>query len=250
MLEQTLVRFSQFVCDQSWVREVEINPLVVHGDTAAALDARIILHDLQTPAEHLPRPAIRPYPAHLVSRWKSESGRSAIVRPIRPEDEPLMVEFHRSLSPETVYLRYFGTPTLDERIAHQRLTRICFNDYDREIALVAEVRTNRKNREIIGVARLSKAHGLNEAEFAIVIRDDWQGRGLGTFLLRQLIRIAREEKLDRLTACILPENHPMLDLSRRSGFSLHFDAPAGEWLAELQLTPTRVRQVSCSCSDR
>ena len=132
------------------------------------------------------------------------------MRPIRPEDEPLLVKFHETLSEESVYYRYFSQLKLDQRIAHERLTRICFNDYDREIALVAERKdSNSGESEILGVGRLSKARGLNEAEFALLISDRWQRQGLGTELLKRLVQIGRDEKLERISANILAENHAM-----------------------------------------
>src|ERR1700749_2100765 len=85
----------------------------------------------------MPNPAIRSYPTQYVGRWTTKDGTPLTLRPIRPEDEPLMVKFHGTLSEQTVLYRYFGLPKLEQRVAHERLTRICFNDYDREIALVA-----------------------------------------------------------------------------------------------------------------
>ena len=109
-------------------------------------------------------------------------------------------------------------------------TRICFNDYDREIALVAE-----HDKEIIGVARLIKGHGTNEAEFAILIADAWQGMGIGTELLKLLVKIGRAEKLQRITGRILAENTTMLEVSRNIGFELHWRAEEDEWEAEIRL---------------
>ena len=185
---------------------------------------------------YLPLLAIRPYPAQYVTHCKLRNGTPVTLRPIRPEDEPLMIEFHRTLSEQSVRFRYFGLLRLDARIAHQRLTRICFNDYDREIALVVDYQNPRTGRhEILGVGRLSKLHGLDEAEWAIIISDQWQGNGLGTRLLRLLVEIGRKEKLSRLIAHILPDNTLMQHISKKAGFQLHFDTAAGEWRAELGL---------------
>ena len=141
------------------------------------------------------------------------------LRPIRPEDEPLLVAFHETLSEESVYRRYFSVLKLSQRTAHERLTRICCNDYDREIALVAEHTDSRSGRnQILGVARLSKIHGLDEAEFAVLITDKWQNLGLGHELLRQLIEVARAEKLSRLTGQILADNPAMRHLCEKLGF--------------------------------
>jgi acetyltransferase len=137
------------------------------------------------------------------------------IRPIRPEDEPGMVQFHQKLSAHSVYLRYFHMMNLDSRVSHERLKRICFIDNDREKVLVAE-----QDHEILAVGRLMKESDANQAEFAILIADPFQGRGLGTELLRQLIEIARAEKLDRITAEILPENDHMIHVCRQLGFEL------------------------------
>jgi acetyltransferase len=162
-----------------------------------------------------PESAIRPYPAQYSRPWKFEDGEDVLIRPIRPEDEPLMVRFHGKLSERSVYLRYFHLMNLAERVSHQRLIRICFNDYNREIALVAV-----RDSEILAVGRLSKAHAANEAELAVLIADEVQGHGLGTELWRRLVEIARAEKLDRVTAEILPENRQMIEICRLLGFHL------------------------------
>src|SRR6185369_5288158 len=109
------------------------------------------------------------------------------IRPVRPEDEPLMVKFHHTLSENAVRHRYFGAFRLSDRISHQRLRRNCFNDFDREIVLVVDRETSDTSHEILGVARLSKDRGLNDAEFAIIVATPWQGRGLGTELTRRLV---------------------------------------------------------------
>src|SRR4030095_3803248 len=206
-LAQLLVRVSQLVAEQPWISEIDINPLLVSSRQMLALDARIILHSLDAQEEDLPKLAIRPYPTQYVLPWKLNNGSAATIRPIRPEDEPLMVKLHQHLFDQTVYLRYFGPLKLDQRIAHERLSRLCFIDYDREMALMVE-RCDPKTgqQEILGVGRLSKLHGSNEAEFAIVVSDPWQGHGLGTQLLRMLVQVGHDKKLDRITATILTDN--------------------------------------------
>ena len=137
-LEELLVRFSQLVVEQPWIAEININPLLASSERLIALDARVVLHGKQMTQDKLPAPAIRPYPAQYVGPWTLKTGAKVIIRPIRPEDEPVMVKFHETLSEESVYYRYFTQLKLDQRIAHERLTRMCFTDYDREIPLVAE----------------------------------------------------------------------------------------------------------------
>jgi acetyltransferase len=232
-LEQLLVRFSQLVVEQPWIAEIDINPLLVSAERIYALDARVVLHDLKTPEAELPLPAIRPYPVQYVSTWKLKNKAPVTFRPIRPEDEPLMVKFHETLSEESVYHRYFEALKLSQRVAHERLTRICFNDYDREIALVAEhAALKTEERQILGVGRLSKMHGVNEAEFALLISDSWHGLGLGGELLARLVQIGRDEKLDRITGQILSENQAMQHICKKIGFSVEYSKDNKGFTAE------------------
>jgi acetyltransferase len=236
-LEELLVRFSQLVVEHSAIAEIDINPLLASPERLLALDARVVVHGKDVTEDKVPKPAIRPYPVKYVTPWKLKNGTAITIRPIRPEDEPLMVKFHETLSEESVYYRYFTQLKLDQRIAHERLTRMCFNDYDREIALVAERKdTNAAKSELLGVGRLSKARGYNEAEFAVIISDRWQNQGLGTELLKRLVQIGRDEKLDRITANILAENHAMQHVSKNVGFTLARDAEGRDFKAEILLT--------------
>lgn len=221
-LEQLLARFSQLVVEQPRIAEIDINPLLVSSDHILALDARVVLHAAEKSDNELPHTAIRPYPAQYATPWKLRNETPVTIRPIRPEDEPLMVRFHETLSAESVYNRYFSELKLSQRVAHERLTRICFNDYDREIALVAEVQAARPgdDRKIIGVGRLSKMPEINEAEFAVLVSDAWHDQGLGTELLRRLVEIGRVEKVARITGQVLAENHAMRHICARVGFKI------------------------------
>ncbi len=218
-LENTLIRFSRMVIEQRWIKEVDINPLIASPEGVMALDARIVLQDARIAEDQLPRPAIRPYPACYVSPWRAKNGMEVLIRPIRPEDEPAMARFHETLSDLSVYLRFFHMEKLSTRVAHARLLRKCFIDYDREMALVAE-RANPANgeREIIAVGRLTQTPGGREAEFAVVVADQYQHCGLGSELLGRLIQVARDEKLERIMMTILPENMAMRALGARYGF--------------------------------
>jgi acetyltransferase len=235
-----LVRFSQLVVEQPWIKELDITPLLASPESLMALDARVVLHDPETREEDLPRTAIRPYPKQYVFHEELRDGTPVTIRPIRPEDEPLMVKFHETLSAESVYMRYFHMMNLDQRTAHERLTRICFIDYDREMALVAE-RTDPETgeREIMGVARLSRRGGLpDEAEVSILISDRFQRRGLGTLLLSRLLEVGRAEDLRRITAEILFDNYPMQRIARKLGFHLRRDTEEMVMKAELDLYQT------------
>ena len=166
--------------------------------------------------------AIRPYPYQYSQPWTAKDGTELVIRPIRPEDEPKVAEFHHTLSERTVYLRYLKEMNLDQRTTHNRLVRICFNDYDREIALVAECKNGGAETcdQIMGIARLSKLRGVNHARFAMIVTDAFQGKGLGHELLVRLIAIAREEKIDRIVANMSPENAGMKHLFQVLGFSV------------------------------
>jgi acetyltransferase len=227
-LEQLLVRFSQLVAEQRWVKEIDINPLLAAPKQLIALDARVVLYGPEVGEDTLPTLAIRTYPTQYVTPWTLKDGTPVMIRPIRPEDEPLLVAFHTTLSEQSVYLRYFSPLRLSQRVAHERLTRMCFVDYDRQMALVVEHRdVQTGQRQILGVGRLIKLHGANEAEYAMLVSDQWQGQGMGTELLRRLIQVGRDEGLSRITAEILPDNRIMQQISQRLGFRLHrsLDAP-------------------------
>ena len=224
-IEQLLVRFSQLVVEQPWIAEIDINPLLVSAERIFALDGRVVLHPLDTPESKLPKSAIRPYPNQYATPWKTKNKAPLLIRPIKPEDEPLMVKFHETLSEESVYNRYFSALKLSQRIAHERLTRICFNDYDREIALVAELKVAKgEEKKILGVGRLSKQHAPGEAEFAVLVSDEWHEQGLGTELLKRLIEIGRDEKLTKLSGQVLADNHEMHHICRKVGFKVVHDA--------------------------
>ncbi|MGZ8938004.1 MAG: bifunctional acetate--CoA ligase family protein/GNAT family N-acetyltransferase [Limisphaerales bacterium] len=234
-LDELLVRFSQLIVEQRWIKEVDINPLLASANGLIALDARVVLHAADVKEGQLPKIAIRPYPMQYVHKKKLKDGSSAVIRPILPEDEPLMIKFHESLSEASVYYRYFGALKLEQRISHERLARICFNDYDREIALVVERQIpGSEEHEILGVARVSKVHGTTEAEFAIIITDKWQGQGLGVELTKRVQEIARGEGVELLRAVMLPENREMQRLAEKAGFEMERTGE-GEVIAELEV---------------
>jgi acetyltransferase len=234
-LEKLMVGFSQLVAEQRWIKEIDINPLFASGDDLVALDARVILHDPKTAEDQLPKLAIRPYPTQYISAWKMKDGKKVTIRPIRPEDEPVMVKFHEGLSERSVYLRYFSPLKLQQRVAHTRLVRICFNDYDREIALVAEQKDSAGKTQIIGVARLSKLHSTNAGEFAVVVIDKWQHKGLGTELTKRLVQIAKNEKLGSLVAYTLRENKEMQQMCKKVGFKVRTPVGESECVIEMDL---------------
>jgi acetyltransferase len=241
-LEELLVRFSQLVVEQRWIKEIDINPLLAlplgesERQPLLALDARIVLHESTITQEQLPKLAIRPYPTQYVTPWTLKDGTAITIRPIRPEDEPLAVRFHKTLSEQSVYFRYFHLMKLTQRIAHDRLMRLCFIDYDREMALVADYKNPETGmHEILAVGRLSKLHGVSEAEFSMMVSDPFQCRGLGTEMLRRLIQIGRNEQIKRITADILPDNLAMQRVCEKVGFRLDRRSELGVVGAEIEL---------------
>jgi len=219
-LEELLVRFSLLVAEQRRIAEIDINPLLASPERLVALDARIVLHPAEVADADLPRLAIRPYPLRYVAPFMSPDGRTFTIRPIRPEDEPLLVRFHETLTAETVYARYLNVLGLSTRTAHERLTRVAFNDYDREIALVAVDNDEIGQPVIVAVGRLSKSHAAPDAEFAILVADPWQGHGLGTELLNRLGAVARDGGLELIWAEMLASNEPMRRTAAAAGFEI------------------------------
>jgi acetyltransferase len=222
-LEQILIRFSQLISEMPRIKEADINPLLASPEAILALDARIVLHDWKIPDLDLPRTTIRPYPSAYVKQWTERGGLPILIRPIRPEDEPNMVRFHESLSDRSVYLRYFHHMQLSARVTHERLTRICFIDYDREMVLVAES----ADAGIVAVGRLTRERASADAEFALLVSDAWHAHGLGTELLRRLVSLARSEGIRRVFGDILAENHAMLEICRQLGFDLRYSIEDG-----------------------
>ena len=246
-LAQLLVRFSQLIVEQRWLKEIDINPLLVvpkmsshlkndvaHDGSILALDARMVLHDPATRTADLPRLAIRPYPTRYAQTTTLRDGTPIVIRPIRAEDEPRIVDFHQTVSADSIYLRFFHHIPLEERIRHERLTRICYIDYDREMALVAV----RDDGAIIGVGRLVKvdpALAGGDAEFALLLSDSVQRQGLGAELLRRLVRVGRDWGCARVVADILPDNFGMINVSRKVGFTIRHDYTEEVVKAELVL---------------
>jgi acetyltransferase len=235
-LENLLVRFSQLVVEQPWIAEIDLNPLLASSEGLLALDARVLLHDPSLRPDQLPKPAIRPYPSRYISQFTMKDGVEVTLRPIRPEDEPLMSKFHETLSDGTVYMRYFSSLSLSSRVGHERLARICFVDYDRVMALVVEQKDEVTGQHrILAVGKLIKLHTKNEAEIAILVSDPCQKQGLGTELLRRTVQIARDEQLSSVSAEILRDNLTAQRVFKRVEFRLQAPADSCSISAVLDL---------------
>ncbi|MBV8403882.1 MAG: bifunctional acetate--CoA ligase family protein/GNAT family N-acetyltransferase, partial [Gammaproteobacteria bacterium] len=213
-LEQALMRLAQLACDVAEIAELDINPLLADGEGVIALDARVRLAASTTGA--VARLAIRPYPAELEERVEHR-GRSLLLRPIRPEDTPKHRQFLAQVTPRDLYMRFFtGVRELPEAdLAH--LTQI---DYDRDMAFVAVGRAATGAEEILGVARACSDPDNHAAEFAVLVRSDLKGAGLGTLLMRKLIRYCRERGTRELCGDVMADNAVMLQLARTLGFTV------------------------------
>lgn len=220
-LEELLVSFSLLVANELWIKEIDINPLLASSDGFIALDARVVLQD-NTPSQL----AIRPYPLEYITEKSLKGDLKVRMRPIQPEDEPALHAYHKKLSEESVRQRYFEFKSLDERASHKRLVHICADDFDHQIALVAEPLDG---SEIMGVARLTKVGNGKVADLKMLIGDAFHGLGLGTLFLSELLRIAKLEGIGEVTATILSENGGMLHILLRLGFELK-EAPDGLYI--------------------
>ncbi len=258
-LEHILVRFSRLIAEQPLIKELDINPLLASPERLLALDARVVLHE--DPSDHsaIPRLAIRPYPSQYISHWVAREGSQVTFRPIRPEDEPLIVDFHTTLSDRSVYLRYLHPLLLGERAAHERLSRICHSDYDREITLVAELESTHvasdaekgndskdsenakvakkdkvQGSRILAAGRLTKMHGFNHsARFSVLVSDLYQGMGVGKELVRRLIELSKEEKLEHIETLMTVDNQAMRHICQELGF--HFTPTSDEHILRVEM---------------
>ncbi len=215
-LESVLLRVSEMVCELPWIVELDINPLVADEQGAIAVDARVIV------AEHVPvrgrygHMAIHPYPSDLVTTWEPEDGPPVTLRPIRPEDAEIEQDFVRALSPASKRSRFMDTL---RELTPQMLARFTQIDYDREMAFIAVVAQDGREREI-GVGRYVTNPDGASCEYAVAVADDWQRRGLGRRLMTELIGVARARGLQTMIGHVLAGNRGMLDLCRDLGFAI------------------------------
>jgi acetyltransferase len=214
-LEQLLVSFSNLIVDFPEIAEMDINPIAISDGKAYALDARIII-DKETIDHTLPYPhlVITPYPTRYTTTWKMSDGSEVMFRPIRPEDEPLEHEMLSTLSRESLRNRFFS---IVNDISHEMLIRYCNIDYDREMAIVAEWMEGTRRR-IIGIGRLIIEPDFKSGEFAVLVHDDFQAKGLGYKLVDLIIGIAQDKGLEEIYGKVLTENERMLNMARKLGF--------------------------------
>jgi acetyltransferase len=231
-LEEIVVRFSNLIVDFPEIKEADINPLIVTDNSIYAVDFRIVL-DPECVDSHEPYPhlVIMPYPTKYVRLWRLRDGREVLLRPIRPEDEPLEYELIKGLSEESSRFRFFQ---VIREVTHEMLVRFCNIDYDREMAIIAEYNQDGKRRNV-GVGRLIIEPERKRGEFAVLVADDFQGKGLGTKLTDMLIEVALEKGLDSIYGIVLPENTKMIGLCKKLGFDIKYGTD--EVYVELKLKP-------------
>jgi len=218
-LIEILMRFSYLVADYPEIKELDVNPLLVTPEDVIALDARVVVdrelmvHSVR-PYSHL---AIRPYPDEFVTERKMKDGTPVILRPIKPEDEPMWHELLASCSTQSIWFRF---SYLFKQTTHEMATRYCFIDYDREIGIVAEVEENGQ-RKLIGVGRLVADVNHEVAEYALIVVDRWHGHGLGGLLTDYCVEVAKRWGVKKVVAETSKDNARMLATFRNRGFTLN-----------------------------
>jgi acetyltransferase len=220
LLEEIMVLFSQMIVDFPQLKEVDINPLFISESEAFVFDARIVVDKDKVfkklePHQHL---VIAPYPKKYETVWKLRDGRDVLLRPIKPEDEPLWLEMFQSFSEESIRYRFFQ---IIKDTPHETRVRYCNIDYDREIAIVAEMTENGR-RKILGVVRVGIEPDGKTGEIAFIVADPWQGLGLGTKLVDYAIEICKDMNIEGLYAIMLPDNYRAVNLMKKMGFDITY----------------------------
>ena len=234
-LLEVLMRFSYLVADYPEIVEIEVNPLLVTQDGAVALDARAVVDQSllgRRPARfsHL---SIRPYPEEYTAAKVTSDGLHVVLRPIKPEDEPLWHEMLNACSPESVHSRFRG---FVKHASHEVGARFCFIDYDRELGIVAEVEEDGARR-LAGVGRLVADPDHREAEYALLVADPWQGRGLSDEITAYCLEIAGPWGVDSVHAETTPDNARMIAVLRNNGFDLDSRQTEGTVVGTRRIEP-------------
>jgi acetyltransferase len=220
LTEEVMVRFSQMLVDFPQLKEVDINPLFINEKEAFALDARVVIDKEQIfeklkPHEHL---VISPYPKKYETLWKLHDGRTVLLRPIKPEDEPLWLEMFQNFSEESIRYRFFH---IIKDTTHEMRIRYCNIDYDREIAIIPELTENGK-RKILGVVRVPILPDQKTGEIAVIVADPWQGLGLGSKMVDYMIEICKDKGLETIYGVMLPDNYRAIELFKKMGFTVKY----------------------------
>jgi acetyltransferase len=215
VVAEILIRVAQLAVDHPEIRELDINPLFAGTTGVMAVDARLRVAAAQPGRARL---AISPYPRELEATEQLRDGAVVRLRPIRPEDEPLLQDLASHMSPQDLRLRFF---TAMKGLTHQLAARLTQIDYDREMALIALAADA---DHVLGVSRFAADPDNRQAEYAVEVRSDWKGRGLGYLLMTRLIDVARQRRIGELVGEVLRENTAMLQMCRALGFTIRADA--------------------------
>ncbi|MFA6118896.1 MAG: GNAT family N-acetyltransferase [Parachlamydiales bacterium] len=215
-LIRILINFSNFIARYPEIKECDINPFLASEKRIIALDARIILQE----NDNYPKLAFRPYPEHYVKDTKLKDQTGVIIRPVKPEDEPLVRAFYEEVSENSLKQRYLKALHYNELIAHERLIRICYIDYDREITLIAELKNQKNKKEILAISRFTKMLNSNDATFALLVKDKWQNKGIGRKLLENIIQVSKNEHVNYLYSQMFEDNETMKSLCQSLNFQL------------------------------
>ncbi|GIX43134.1 MAG: hypothetical protein KatS3mg129_2867 [Leptospiraceae bacterium] len=216
ILEMLLVHLNDFILEFPQIKYINFYANI-ENNSYNIFKCKVILYHPKIFIQEYKPPVIRPYPKQYIEPFTLKNNKKIIIRPIKPEDEPLIIKFHHELSERSVYQRYLQPLDLKHRITHERLIKICFLDYDREIAIIA---LDPEENKILGVGRLSHHPYTKESEFAIIIADKYQGLGLGKKLLSKLLEIGKKENKEIIYGIILKENIPMIKVCEKLGFSI------------------------------
>ena len=223
-LEDVLLHISEMVCELPWLQELDLNPLIVDENGAIAADARIVIDHAATSGDRYSHMAIHPYPSHLVQEWEQPNGMVITIRPIRPEDAEMEQEFVKAMSDESRYYRFMDTL---RELTQSMLVRFTQIDYDREMAFVAVGQDGAFSQQILGVVRAIASPDQSDAEFAILVRSDLKGLGLGKLMMEKIVRYARERGIGQLSGMTMPSNRGMIDLAKRLGFKIDIQLEDG-----------------------
>ena len=218
-LIHVLLRVSSMACELPWRREMDINPLIIDDKGLVAVDARIVVEYPKPSTDPYHHLAIHPYPSHLVKQIQLSDGTDIVIRPIRPEDAEIEAKFVRELSSQTRYFRFMNSL---QELSQQMLVRFTQIDYHNEMALIA-VTAGDAGEEQIGVARYTTNLDKTSCEFALVVSDQWQSKGIGHHLMRNLMEIARDRDLERMDGQVLSDNKKMLELMASLNFKIQND---------------------------
>lgn len=219
-LIEVMIRLSYLAADYPEIEELDINPIIVTADEVVALDAHIVIDEetLQNPVPQYSHLILRPYPERYIKETKLGDGTMALLRPIKPEDEPLWLEMLSSCSKEAIYSRFRYNFHFD---SHEVATQFCYIDYARELAIVAEI-VEEGRRRLIGVGRLIGDPDLEIVEYAVLITDAWQRKDLGKILTEYCVQIAKSNNFKRVYAETTKDNKAMIAVFKKLGFSVEF----------------------------